>query len=374
VGNALLKRTISLLAAPAMTPDLGDGLARPHDLRDTSMMNRSKAFVVAAAIVIVGIAIYALQLRQRMRCAGFPGPTVTAAELPAGPPAAGKLRFAHFNLRNYPLDERPQTDDLGFSRRTNICDLEAVLTGLDADVMGFVEVCDTRRFPPILRRAGGDRPMKVLFSQGGGRGGQHLAVAWNSDALELVEGPVELDEVAVKPGLRPGLAVRLRSIADPALDFTVIEVHFDAGRHDLRHRLRQAEIVADWAREWVERTGDPDVVLLGDFNTVGGHNTGAAGELRSLDASLGRAGFSRLENATGCTQYWGGRDRDDGVFRPSLLDHVYLRHLGAAAPARSWLHCERLQCGDLISRPGEEDGTFFDVSDHCPVTFEMVVE
>ncbi len=56
-----------------------------------------------------------------------------------------------------------------------------------------------------------------------------------------------------------------------------------------------------------------------------------------------------------------------------LLDLVYVRGVDAAGPARSWLHCERLQCADLVSRTGEEDGTFFDVSDHCPVTFEVQV-
>jgi len=336
-------------------------------------MRQSKILVVAAVLVIVGIVVYALHLRQRMRCAGFSGPEVTAAELPVEPPDAGLVRIAHFNLRNFPLDERPPSDDLGYSRRTNICDLETVLSGLEADVMGFVEVCDTRRFPPILKRAGGERPMKILFSQDGGRAGQHLAVAWNADSFELVEGPMEIAEVAVKPGLRPGLAVRLRSKDQPAFDFTVVELHLDAGRDDLRHRLDQLENTAKWIREWVETSGDPDVVVLGDLNTVGGRDLGLSGELHLMDAIMENAGLNRLENATGCTQYWSGRDRDDGVFEPSLLDHVFLRNLKATGAARSWLHCERLQCGELISRIGDEDGTFFDVSDHCPVTFEVIV-
>jgi hypothetical protein len=281
------------------------------------------------------------------------------------------VRIAHFNLRNYPLDERPQTADLGFSRRTNICDLEEVLTGLGAQVMGFVEVCDTRRFPPILRRAGGERPMRILFSQGGGLGGQHLAVAWDGDIFELVEGPIEIPEVVVKEGLRPGLAVRLRSKASPNLDFTVVEVHLDAGRGDLDHRLEQVGILANWIDAWVDRTGDPDVVLLGDFNTMGGHDVSPLEELGLIDLLLENSDLHRLENATGCSQYWEGPGGPDGIFRSSLLDLVYLGGLKATGAAHSWLHCERLRCGDLVSRPGQEDGTFFDVSDHCPVTFEI---
>ena len=40
-------------------------------------------------------------------------------------------------------------------------------------------------------------------------------------------------------------------------------------------------------------------------------------------------------------------------------------------PLEAWLHCARWQCSELISRPGQEDGTFWDVSDHCPLTFEI---
>jgi len=334
-------------------------------------MKRSKLFVVVVVVGIIGVVAFALNLRERMRCAGFAGPGVTADELPSGPPGAGEVRISTFNLRNYPLDERPQSAELGFSRQTNICDMEEVLAGLGAQVMGFVEVCDRRRFPPILRRAGGERPMRILYSQGGGRGGQHLAVAWDGDAFELVEGPIEIESVVVKPGLRPALAVRLKSKIEPELDFTVVEVHLDAGLDDLHYRLDQVRLLGEWVREWVDRTGDSDLILQGDFNTMGGRNVSPVEEMAAVDLILADAGLLRLENATGCTQYWEGPGGADGVHQSSLLDLVYLRGLEAAGPARSWLHCERLQCADLVSRPGEEDGTFFDVSDHCPVTFEI---
>lgn len=334
-------------------------------------MKSSKLFVAIVVLVIVGVAFIAVSLRRELRCVGFAGPGVSASELPPGPAADGRLRIAHFNLRNYPLDERPQTADLGFSRRTNICDMESVLAGLDADVMGFVEVCDTRRFPPILRRAGGDRPMRVLFSQGGGRGGQHLAITWNADRFELVDGPIEISAIAVTPDLRPGLAVRLQSVDQPGFDFTVVEVHLDSGRDDLDNRMDQIRLLTAWVDDWAAATGDPDVVVLGDFNVMGGSGLSPRDELYAVDAIVGEAGLSRVENATGCSQYWEGPGRSDGIFRSSLLDLVYVRGLDVVGPARSWLHCERFRCADLVSRAGQEDGTFFDVSDHCPVTFEV---
>ena len=148
-------------------------------------------------------------------------------------------------------------------------------------------------------------------------------------------------------------------------------MHLDSGRDDLQHRLDQVQLLADWLEGWIDRTGDPDLILQGDFNTMGGRRVSAEEELEMVDAILAEVGLDRLENATGCSQYWEGPGGADGRFESSLLDQVYLSGLDATGPARSWLHCERLQCGDLVSKAGEEDGTFFDVSDHCPVTFEV---
>jgi endonuclease/exonuclease/phosphatase family metal-dependent hydrolase len=338
------------------------------------MQNWSKIFVVTVAVGILIIAAVSLHLRGRLRCAGFEGPSVTAGELPPAAAPSGSVRVASWNLRNYPLDERPQTDDLGFLRRTNICDLEMVLAGLDADLLGLQEVCDTRRFPPILRRASGDRKMGVRFSAGGGRFGQHLAIAWDMDALELIAEPVDVKATIFEEGMRPAFAAYLRSRKPGGIDFSVVVVHHESGPQNFGDRRRQNRALAEWIDGWVDEIGDPDVIVLGDFNTTGSPRGGLEGELQSVDSILGRAGLRRLVNATGCSQYWEGDGARDGVQVPSLLDHVFLRGFGAdviTTPLQAWLHCARWQCEELISRPGEEDGTFWDVSDHCPLTFEL---
>jgi len=340
----------------------------------TAMAQRSKITVVFVVIAILFIAFTSLLLRDRLRCAGFAGPPVVAAELPAAPPAGGNLRIVSWNVRNFPLDERPQDPDLAYSRRTNICDLESVLGGLDADVLGLQEVNDTRRFPPILRRASGERKMAVRFSVGGGRHGQHLAIAWDDAALELMREPVDIATMAFQPGMRPGFAAYLRSRRPGGVDFTIVVVHNESGPRAFANRRRQNRALAEWIGEWVDETGDPDVVLLGDFNTTGSPRGGPEGELQSLDAILGRAGMRRLANETGCSSYWEGGGERDGVQQPSLLDHIFLGGFDpgtVADPVRAWLHCARWQCSELISRKGEEDGTFWDVSDHCPLTVEI---
>jgi endonuclease/exonuclease/phosphatase family metal-dependent hydrolase len=338
------------------------------------MVSRSKTLVLVVVTTILLIVAVAVVLRNRLRCAGFPGPSVSANEMPAEAASEGTLRIASWNVRNFPLDERPQEFDLGYSRRTNICDFEAAVSGLNADLFGLQEVNDVRRFGPILERACGARPMQVRYSAGGGRFGQHLAIAWDDSVFELVGDPVDIVGLVLNPGMRPAFAGYLRSRRAGGIDFTVVVVHLESGPKKFGQRRRQNRALASWIEGWVEEIDDPDLVVLGDFNTTGSPRGGVEGELQSVDAILGRVGLERLQNPLGCTSYWEGPGDRDGVQVPSLVDHVFVRGFGpetVTAPLEAWLHCSRWQCGELISRPGEEDGTFWDVSDHCPLTFEI---
>jgi endonuclease/exonuclease/phosphatase family metal-dependent hydrolase len=338
------------------------------------MAKQSRLAVLGMVAVMLAIAAAAVLLRDQLRCAGFAGPGVVAGDLPAGRAPEGSLRLVSWNVRNFPLDERPQEDDLGYSRRTNICDFETVLGGLDADLLGLQEVNDTKRFPPILRRAFGERAMELRMSSGGGRHGQHLAIAWDADVLELVGQPLELPQLAIERGARPGYGGYFRSRRPGGIDFTFVTLHYESGVDQFSDRRRQNRALVEWLDQWVVEVGDPDVIVAGDFNTAGSPRGGFEGELQSIDAILGESGLVRQINTTGCSQYWEGRGDRDGVQVASTLDHFFLRGFGPGAvsdPVRAWLHCARAQCADLISRPGAEDGTFWDVSDHCPLTVEL---
>ncbi len=340
------------------------------------MEQKSRVVVITSVLVIAIVAVAAVLLRNTMRCAGFPGGGISAADLPSSEPQPGNIRIAVWNIRNFPIDERPQNPDLGYSRLTNICDLEDALRGLDADVFALNEICDTRRFPPILQRAGAHRAYQLMFAGGAGRFGQHAGVAWDEHRVEPVGAFVEIDEVAFDPALRSALATYLRSSNEGGVDFTLVSVHLAAAPKGYESRLRQYRALARWVNEWVTTVGDEDVIVAGDFNTAGKPGGTSADELVVADRILGRAGLTRLPNTTGCTQYWEGRDRkSDGIQIASSLDHVYIRsleELDASVPLEAWLHCRRMACEDLESRAGAEDATFWDISDHCPLTFEIV--
>jgi endonuclease/exonuclease/phosphatase family metal-dependent hydrolase len=338
------------------------------------MKRRSQWFVVLLVVVIVVAVVVGIGLRRRLRCAGFAGPGVSAAELPPGPPRAGNLRLAAWNIRNFPYDDRPQYPDLGYFRHTNICDLEQVLKGLDADVLGVEEIREPQRFERILRASGKGREYRAVFSAGGGRWGQHVGIAWDQERLRLAAQPQEVKEVALDDTLRPALAAYLRSTHPDGVDLTVVEVHLRAGPRGYDERLEQYRRLATWVNGWVQKVGDEDVVVQGDFNTTGPPGGTAADELAAADQILGGAGLRRLVNTTGCSEYWEGPGKPDGVQIPGLLDQVYVRglqELDRDVPLQSWLHCFLAGCQQLISRPGHEDGTFWDVSDHCPLTYQI---
>ncbi len=312
---------------------------------------------------------------ERTRGISFRGPGVTAGDLPPSPPAKGNLRIVAWNVRNFPRDERPQYPDLAFSRRTNTRDLEEVLRGLGFDVLGVEEIRQPRRFRRVMREAVGEGAVAGVFTRSGGRWGQHLGVMWRRERLRQEGEAREVFEVALgDPDLRPALAVRLRSTRPGGADFLVLEVHLRAAPSGFETRMGQYRAIARWVSAEVARSGDADVVVQGDFNTTGPPGGTVADELARADRILGSAGLRRLGNASGCSEYWEGPGERDGVQVPALLDQVYLsgmEELDASVPLESWLHCARHRCRPFRSGPGNEDGTFWDVSDHCPLTFEV---
>ncbi len=334
----------------------------------------SRLLVLGIVVTVLVVAAVGLSLRKRLRCVGFAGHPVSLSELPQPVTTTGNLRLAAWNIRNFPFDERAQEPDAGFANQTNICDLEDALGGLDADVLGVEEIRDIRRFVPILQRAGRKRHYRAVFSAGGGRWGQHVGIAWDDRRLELVGRPVEIPQLAVSPSERPGLAAYLRSRTPEGIDLTVIQVHLAATPKGFETRREQYRALAQWVEEWVATIADHDVVVQGDVNTTGAKGGSVEEELALADQLLGTAGLRRLPNRAGCTEYWEGPEPADGVQIPALLDHVYVRglqELDTAVPLEPWLHCRRAACGKLISKQGAEDATFWDVSDHCPLTYEV---
>jgi hypothetical protein len=90
-----------------------------------------------------------------------------------------------------------------------------------------------------------------------------------------------------------------------------------------------------------------------------------------IDALLARVGLRRIESRAACTRY----AESGGALVGEQVDMVWVRgleELDVVVPLESWLHCARARCGELTVAAGQRDGTFWDVSDHCPLTLELV--
>jgi len=340
--------------------------------RRRGMKNKGRIVVVLVVMVVAILVVSALAFRGRLRRVDGSYSGVSAEDLP--PRATPEnVRVALWNVRNFPLDRRPQDPDLGYSRRTNIADLEDALRGVDADVIGFEEITDPHGFSDLLKGAGGTREYQIRFGSRGGPHGQKVGLAWDDARIEMIGAPEEIPGVALTDRYKPALVVAFRFRQDPAVEFTVIQVHLAASPRGYSYRRQQYQALADWINANAMGMQRSNLVVQGDFNVTGWEGGSYAEERDLLDSLMQGAGMRRLPNATGCSEYWEGGGRWDGVQVPAMLDLVYVKGFQdrQLTSPRSWLHCKRAGCAELISIAGKEDATFWDVSDHCPVTYEI---
>jgi len=289
-------------------------------------------------------------------------------------PDAGRIRVMSWNIRNFPSDSRPQKPDLGFSRQTNLEALQRLLGQIHTDVLGLEEIHRPLVFRKILKQSNPEARWKGVFSRLGGKWNQHVGIFWRAEKLKLAAHSEEVKSIALTENLRPGLAVYLRSRTDDGIDFSVLQVHLRAAPSGFEQRIEQYHAIADWVVTQVEKTGDEDIIVQGDFNTTGPKGGTLEEELEQADRILGASGLRRLPNASGCSEYWEGPGPEDGIQIPSLLDQVYVRgfeELETSIPLRSWLHCARVDCKELHTGSKKKDQVFWDISDHCPITFEV---
>ncbi len=336
-------------------------------------MKRSTLIAVIFIVLVIILAVFLFLPEQKAGHSPSNGELLTPSSLPEGPTTEGELRIMTWNIRNFPEDDRPQTADLGFSRKTDFQDLEAVLSALHADLLGVEEIRRPSLFRKILSNSLGSDHFKAAFSRRGGRWNQHVGFIWNPDRLKL-EGQVEeVGSIALTEYLRPGLAGYFKSRKTEGIDFSLLQVHLRAAPSGYHQRLEQYRAIAEWANSHVAAIGDEDLIVQGDFNTTGPEGGRMEDELAVADRILAQAGLRRIPNLSGCSEYWEGPGQADGVQVPALLDQVYVRgfeEYDESHPLRSWLHCARAECRDLVSRPDAPDVSFWGVSDHCPVSFE----
>ncbi len=289
----------------------------------------------------------------------------------------GNLRVVSFNIRNFPEmpvdpEAEPRPAPLSYQLRTDEEALLRVLVMLDFDVMGVQEIIDVALFEDVIARLSErtGRPYVAVLSENANDNPQHVGVVVDSSKLHLA-WTREHPEVDVRGTLRPGFSARIESLLDGGVDFTMMVLHLASGSSNNRAILRaeQAAVAASIIAQQQTELGDDDYLVVGDLNTAR-----LGEELPMMDESFATgAGMDRLPNESGCSSYW-IKKATNPMLRVSWLDHVYLSafdELDDQVPVLSGAHCAERLCQQFESTDLASGSTFYNVSDHCPVYFEI---
>lgn len=218
----------------------------------------------------------------------------------------------------------------------------------------------------------GGGPWHVELQGCGAQGNQHVGFLWNMGRLTVSDltDVWQRNGAATGPAqpcagnLRPGYHARVRTVAPGGPSFHTITVHLDSGRGagDFSHRQTSLARIGDAVAPI--RATDADVLILGDFNTMGtdGGAT-AAQEIAAMTTTVAGAQFDRLPVSHQCTEYFNGEG--------GWLDHVLVATAMAEVSVRSATvtgYCALANCANLTD---PMPAGYQRLSDYCPIVLEV---
>ena len=310
-------------------------------------------------------------------------------------PKAGNLRIAEYNIRNFPVDTMGDASDAGVGAdasapapdrdtraplvrkqtETDIPALVDILAKLDFDVLAVEEINDTQRFDEVLAQLGTrtGRTYESVYSLAWDHP-QHTGIIVRADRLRI-ESPKVHGDIATRPTMRAGLSARIVSRKSGGVDFGMLVLHLASGDSAGRATLRaeQAKFAGKVVAERQAELGDRDFIVVGDMNTARGpQELPAFDEALSASAS-GGTGLTRQDPDLLCSTYY-TKGPTNPVLQPSFIDNVYLASMDerdVSVPVTVGAHCYERSCQPFESDSAENGTSYWTVSDHCPVYFEI---
>ncbi|WP_447970642.1 endonuclease/exonuclease/phosphatase family protein [Nitrospira sp. M1] len=289
------------------------------------------------------------------------------------------IRLATWNLRWFPIGQ-PKDQQHSSAKPTDIDWLICTLVWMQLDILTVQESLATS-----LADNAWDTLTRILAKKTGGKwkwyrqpcgrpNDHHIGLLWNDTHVKLsqFESLWQFNSKANSPkkactyGLRPGQYVHVKSRRTHGADFHLIGLHLKSGptvfaveeRHKALNRIDRT--VAPLLKQ------DQDVVILGDFNTMGaGDRQSQTSELKHVRRKVGNEspGFDDLTLTPQCSHYFRGRG--------GWLDHVLVTKGMKEVKdtkARVTGYCGVAKCQRM---KGAYPAAYQRLSDHCPVVVEI---
>lgn len=294
---------------------------------------------------------------------------------PADP---ARLRAGTWNIRWFPRG--CASNQTCPEKATDIPWLACTIAWMNVDVLALQEILATPDAEFSLnalrteleRLTGGS--WQVDLHACGSPSTQHVGFLWKgarvalldlTDAWELNGAASGPDANACAGNLRPGRYALAKTPI--GVDFHLVSVHLDSGKtnRDYGNRRQASQRINQITIGNTPIVAlDRDVLVLGDYNTMGRDDApplSAQEELVVFDGELA-PGFRRLAMTPNCTEYF---ERKGGA-----LDHV-VASTGmqeVATTARVTGYCAVAGCADLS---GALPAAAERLSDHCPVVVDI---
>lgn len=293
--------------------------------------------------------------------------------------SSSRLRVATWNLRWFPEGKSPEQSE-DFAESTNLNWLTCVIRWMQVDILAVQEILATPEATRALETLTGNLTTQTgntwrWYRQPCGYpDDHHIGLLWNDTRVSLTDfnslwqfnSKAENGSTPCTYGLRPGQYARVQSRTAGGVDFHLIALHLKSGptvfdveeRHKALNRIDQA------IEPFLEQ--DQDVVILGDFNTMGAGDWHSRDyEIKNLRRHLEKEGpgFKDLEPNPRCSHYFRGRG--------GWLDHVLVPHdmkemtLGSTTVTG---YCAVAGCQRIR---GDYPLAYRQLSDHCPVVVEI---
>jgi len=293
--------------------------------------------------------------------------------------SSAKLRVATWNLRWFPVGVAPDHPG-GSTEPTDLDWLICALRWMQVDILAVQESLATpeatqawKTITNQLSKQTGDT-WRWHRQPCGRPDDHHLGLLWNDsrvtlskfDSLWQFNSKASSARNACASGLRPGQYAFVQSRQKDGADFHLIAVHLKSGPTVFAVEQRQKAFnridiaVAPLLKQ------DQDVVILGDFNTMGaGDRQSQKSELKYLRRFVRKEkpGFSDLPVDLQCSHYFRGRG--------GQLDHVLVANVMKEVAVESVQVTGYCALADCQRIRGDYPLAYRRLSDHCPLVLEI---